>query len=81
MDYRKQVESEVKGTVGYDEAENKKSFMTGVGVAISKLEAKYEILIKELEQQLKYANQNVETYKKDLTTLASIINRYSENND
>lgn len=78
MDYREQVELEAKNTVGYNEAENKKSFMTGVSVAISKLEVKYEEKIKNLELRLKYANQNIETYKKDLKTLASIVDRYSE---
>lgn len=78
MDYRKQVEYEVKCTVGYSEAENKESFMTGVGVAISLLEIKHIEQIKQLEQQLKYANLRGETYKKDLTDLSSIITRYSE---
>lgn len=81
MDYRKQVELEAKDTVGYNEAENKKSFMTGVSVAISKLEVKYEERIKKLELQLKYAKEDGETYCKDLKTLASILGRYSENED
>ena len=81
MDYRKQVELEVKDTVGYNEAENKKSFMTGVSVAISKLEVKYEEQINNLVLQLRYANQNSEMYKKDLKSLTSIIQKYSENDD
>jgi hypothetical protein len=79
MDYRTQVELEVKETVGYSEADDKKSFMTGVSVAISKLEIKYKRQIEGLEQQLKYSKINSETYEKDLKTLASIVNRYSEN--
>ena len=72
---RKQVELEVKDTIGYNEAENKKSFMTGVSVAISKIEVKYE----NLQLQLKCAKQNGEMYEKDLKTFASIVDRYSEN--
>ena len=81
MDYRKVIESKAKDTIGYNEAENKKSFMTGVSVAISKMEDEYNEKIKNLELQLKYAKENGETYKKDLKTLASIVDRYSENND
>jgi hypothetical protein len=79
MDYRTQVELEAKETVGYSEAVNKESFMTGVSVAISKLEIKYKHQIEQLEQQLKYSKINSETYEKDLKTLASIVNRYSDN--
>jgi hypothetical protein len=79
MDYRNQVELEAKDTMGYIEADDKKSFMTGVSVAISKLEIKYKHQIEQLEQQLKYSKINSETYEKDLKTLSSIINRYSDN--
>jgi hypothetical protein len=78
MDYRELVELEAQNTIGYAEAVNKESFMTGVSVAISKLEIKYKRQIEELEQQLKYTKINSETYEKDLKTLASIVNRYSE---
>lgn len=81
MDYRALVEKEVKGTVGFKEAEDKKSFMTGVSVAISKMENKYAKEIEKLKIQLKYANINAETYKKDLTNLSSIITKYSEIDD
>jgi hypothetical protein len=81
MDYRKLIELKTKDTIGYSEAENKKSFMRGVSVAISKMEDVYNDKIKNLELQLKYTKENGETYKKDLKTLASIIDKYSENND
>ena len=77
MDYRKVIESKVKNTIGYNEAENKKSFMTGVCVTISKMEDEFNDKIKYLETQLMYAKENSETYKKDLKTLASIVDRYS----
>lgn len=77
MDYRKLIESKSKDTAGYNEAESKKSFMTGVSVAISKMEDEFNEKIKNFKLQLKYANENGETYKKDLKTLASIIDRYS----
>ena len=38
MDYREIIELKAKETIGYNEAEDKKSFMTGVSVAISKME-------------------------------------------
>jgi hypothetical protein len=76
MNLRKQIEAEAKSTIGYSEAENKESFMTGVGVAISKLEQHYEQEIKNLKNQaFSYKNAY---FSGDLKTLASIIKKYTE---
>lgn len=78
MNLRKQIEAEAKSTIGYSEAENKESFMTGVGVAISKLEQHYEQEIKNLKNQAFSYKNAYENTRGDLKTLASIIKKYTE---
>lgn len=75
-DYRKLVEKQSKETVGYSEATNKKSFMTGVSVAISKAEYLYNKEIESLKLQLKYANKSSDDNSKDLQQLALIISKH-----
>ena len=78
MNLRKQIEAEAKSTIGYSEAENKESFMTGVGVAISKLEQHYEQEIKNLKTLASNYQNAYENTRGDLKTLASIIKKYTE---
>lgn len=80
MKLRERIELEAKGTIGYSEAENKESFMVGVGVSFSKAEEHYEREIENLLKQLKGCRLIYEDAIKDLKTLSSIVNRYSEDN-
>jgi hypothetical protein len=78
-DLREHIELEAKSTIGYSEAENKQSFMVGVSVTFSKTSEHYEREIKKLNNQIenyKFYNGQLTS---DLKTLASIINRYSDN--
>jgi len=77
--YRELIETQVKNTVGYHETEDEKSFMTGVSVAITKLESIYGERINQLEEALKNMELHALSLKTDLRTLSSIVNRYSEN--
>ena len=79
MKLRQRIELEAKSTIGYSEAENKESFMVGVSVAFSKSEEYYEREIENLKRQVGGYKSSYETATSDLKTLASIVNRYSDN--
>lgn len=79
MKLRERIELEAKGTIGYSEAQNKESFMVGVSVAFSKAEQHYEREIEKLKRQIERYMSSYENATGDLKTLASIINRYSDN--
>ena len=79
MKIRERIELEAKGTIGYSEAENKESFLVGVSVAFSKTEEHYEREIENLKKQIVGYKSMYENANNDLKTLASIVNRYSEN--
>ena len=79
MKLRERIELEAKGTIGYSEAENKVSFMTGVSVAFSKAEEHYNREIENLKRQVEGYKSSYENATSDLKNLASIIKRYSEN--
>lgn len=74
---KKLLEKRCKGTIGYSEAENKESFMTGADVALRLSEHYYEEKIKQLQRRLDGCESVSKIYAEDLTTLASIIKRYS----
>lgn len=76
---KKIIELEAKRTVGYLEASSKESFMVGVSVACLKAEAHYEREIENLKKQVEGYKSSYENATNDLKTLASIVNRYSEN--
>ncbi len=78
MSNRLLVESRVKETVGYSEAENKTSFMVGVSVAFSKTE---EIFKKELEAATNSAEYYKSAYENTLTdmkTFVKIMDKYRD---
>ncbi len=79
MKLRERIELEAKSTIGYSEAENKESFLVGVSVAFSKTEEHYEREIENLKKQIVGYKSMYENVNNDLKTLASIVNRYSEN--
>jgi hypothetical protein len=79
MKLRERIELEAKSTIGYSEAENKESFLVGVSVAFSKAEEHYEREIENLKRQVQGYKSSYENATNDLKTLASIVNRYSEN--
>jgi hypothetical protein len=79
MKLRERIELEAKSTIGYSEAENKESFLVGVSVAFSKTEEHYEREIENLKKQIVGYKSMYENANNDLKTLASIVNRYSEN--
>lgn len=77
MELRERIELECKDTLGHSESENKDSFMTGVGVAISKLEIHYEQEINNLKRQVERYRVSCEDMTNELKTISSIIKRYS----
>lgn len=80
MELSKKIELAAKNTIGYSEANNKESFMVGVSVAVSKAEEHYEKELTGLRNQVQNYRNEYDRCEKDLKTLASIINRYSDNN-
>jgi archaellum component FlaC len=81
MDLREKIESEVKNTIGYSEAENKESFMVGVSVALSKTEDHYKKEIERLTKLFQDYKLNYESVSSDFKTLTSIIHKYSDSNN
>ena len=79
MELKKRIELATKDTVGYSEASNKESFMVGVSVALSKAEEHYEKELTQLRNQIENYKSACNTYITDLKTLATIVNRYSDN--
>lgn len=78
MELSDRIWLESQKTAGYSEAQDKKSFMVGVSVALSKAETHYEEEIKLLKMQVDYYKSHCDIYAKDLSTLTSIISRYTE---
>lgn len=78
MDNKEQIERNAKNTVGYSEASSKKSFMVGVSVAISILTESHDKQIKQLTESRDLERKCKEMYEKDLITVSSIIDRYSD---
>lgn len=76
MKTRSQIDEAAKRTIGYSEAKDRESFMTGVSVAISIMEAEYESVVEQLRIQRDMHKSESENYKTDLHTLATIINNY-----
>jgi hypothetical protein len=70
-----------KDTIGWLEAEDRASFMTGAGVAISKTTEYYESEIEKLKNRLKFYENIEKTAVNDLKTLSSIISKYSDRDD
>lgn len=79
MELRKRIELAAKETIGFQEASNKESFMVGISVALSKAEEHYEKELTQLRNQIENYKSACSTYMTDLKTLATIVNRYSEN--
>ncbi len=79
MELRQIIELEAKDTIGYYEAENKESFMVGVSVAFGKIKIRHDNEMAALKTQLGGYKSLYEDAIADLKTLASIINRYSDN--
>ena len=78
-EYRELIERVVKDTVGYSEAENKKSFMIGVSVAISKYEEVLGEQIETLSRNVEFYKKAYESVTKDITTIVKIFNQYETN--
>ncbi len=74
---KERLEAEIKNTVGYLEAQNKRSFEVGVQVAISKVADYYKQQILLLEQQLEYFKAQSITFENDLRTMSRIIHQYN----
>jgi len=78
MDYREQITLHSKSTMGYKEAENKDSFMTGVCVAISLSKELYDSEMERLQKLVDMYKNYYDEVKGDLTTLSSIISKHSQ---
>lgn len=66
-----------KSTVGYSEAENKESFLTGVNVGATLSKKFYEAHVKELNRLLEANKKNYENAINDLHTICRIISKHS----
>lgn len=75
---REKIEKEVKETVGYKEAENKDSFMTGVSVTFTRASEIYEKDIEKLKGILENYKSSFISRDKDLRTISNILNKYSD---
>ena len=75
------ITRKAKDTVGYDEAQNKESFLIGVSVGGSKAEEIYMEEIKQLGIQVNSWKAAFENRDKDIRTIASILNKYTESAD
>lgn len=81
MNLRELIILEAKDTLGYAEAVDKESFLTGVGVALSKTTEYYDKRIEILNIQIESYKQLYENTVMDLTSLASIIKKYSNDDN
>ena len=68
----------VKGTIGYHESVNKTEFAKGARVAISKISELYEEQIQQYQNDIANLQKEADLYRNDLSTLSSIILKYSE---
>lgn len=71
-------EKNVLNTVGYNEAENKKSFLAGAHVGYRKAKDEYEKEIKSLRLIASQREEMHDQVLKDIKTLVSIISKYSD---
>ena len=65
-------------SVGYREAEDKKSFMNGYNVGVLQTENKFKEKINELERALTYSNNRANASVEDLRTIANILDNYRD---
>jgi RNA polymerase-interacting CarD/CdnL/TRCF family regulator len=68
-----------KNTLGYLEAENKQSFITGAEVCLSLIEISKDRDLEYLEKQLKAKDSMYQDLKKDMEMLTGIIHKYINN--
>lgn len=68
----------VKGTVGYYESGNKAEFIKGAQVAIGRIGELYAEQIELYQKEIANLHKEVDLYRNDLSTLSSIILKYSE---
>lgn len=71
-------ESKIKNTVGYNEADNKKSFIDGAMVAHNLLKQEHEEKIGYYQHSYKAFSDERDKYLNDLKTLANLITKYSD---
>lgn len=75
----KEIEAATRRSVGFSEAADKESFLSGVNVAIFNADVLYGQEIDRLTKLVEIYEQSNEKATNDLKTLANIINRYSDN--
>ena len=78
MKNKSEFELQALNTIGYLEANDKVSFMTGVSVALHISNEYYQNEINNLKKQIEGLKYIYDSAINDLKTLSSIINRYSD---
>lgn len=76
MDLTDLLEIEVKNTVGYSEASNKKLFMVGANVGILKSTEHYNKIINGLNTTISHLTKKYDEVSSDMNTLTDIIEKY-----
>lgn len=71
------VEAAIKRTIGYSESTNKREFMKGAKVAMSKMEDLLAPEIASLTTQLKNATANYKYTLSNIEAMARIIKQYT----
>jgi hypothetical protein len=70
------IERRVKDTVGYHEAECKKSFMVGARITFDRTITKLDDLVGIYQRNNRYLTEENKELLEDLTTLSKIIDKY-----
>lgn len=76
MKLRTKFENAIKNTVGYAEAADKVSFMTGFEVAFTLISAHYEAEADLLKREVKDTQEKRDEYGKGLSTIVQVITKY-----
>lgn len=70
--------SDAKNTIGYNESDNKESFLVGFDVAITHLSAYYAQQILMLENSLDMYREMHQDVSNDIKTIITIIKKYDD---
>jgi hypothetical protein len=81
MNLHEKVSLNTKNTIGYIEACDKESFLTGVKVATSLMCDEHEKVINDLHKTMSYYKSEYKKLSKDLTTISRILHIHSPHED
>jgi hypothetical protein len=73
-----QIQAQAKHTIGYMETNDKSAFLSGVATGSVLTENQIEKALLDKETEARAWKVNYETIRKDMKTLTSILNQYTE---